>query len=195
MITGLIKVRGEVYITGRHTIEVLANVGGNGFPFAVVDGATIPYGCVSPSAKCPFAESFAFVGSARNEALGVYVAGQGTAIKTSSRAVDRMLAAIPDPASIELESWTYLDEKRLLVHLPNETIVYCDGASRRAEQRIWYRRSNCPRHAVEMNGAWYAAVGSEIGTLSHDVRSEEHTSELQSLMRNSYAVFCLKKKT
>src|SRR3546814_19197244 len=29
----------------------------------------------------------------------------------------------------------------------------------------------------------------------HDVRnrSEEHTSELQSLMRNSYAVFCLKK--
>src|SRR3546814_10411804 len=27
-----------------------------------------------------------------------------------------------------------------------------------------------------------------------DNRSEEHTSELQSLMRNSYAVFCLKKK-
>src|SRR3546814_4131238 len=29
----------------------------------------------------------------------------------------------------------------------------------------------------------------------HLVRSEEHTSELQSLMRISYAVFCLKKKT
>src|SRR3546814_6249272 len=29
----------------------------------------------------------------------------------------------------------------------------------------------------------------------HDLRSEEHTSELQSLMRISYAVFCLKKKT
>src|SRR3546814_10779060 len=27
------------------------------------------------------------------------------------------------------------------------------------------------------------------------IRSEEHTSELQSLMRNSYAVFCLHKKT
>src|SRR3546814_4060363 len=27
-----------------------------------------------------------------------------------------------------------------------------------------------------------------------DMRSEEHTSELQSLMRNSYACFCLKKK-
>src|SRR3546814_3665697 len=28
-----------------------------------------------------------------------------------------------------------------------------------------------------------------------ELRSEEHTSELQSLMRISYAVFCLKKKT
>src|SRR3546814_7929128 len=30
---------------------------------------------------------------------------------------------------------------------------------------------------------------------SHTPRSEEHTSELQSLMRISYAVFCLKKNT
>src|SRR3546814_4738327 len=29
----------------------------------------------------------------------------------------------------------------------------------------------------------------------NETRSEEHTSELQSLMRTSYAVFCLKKKT
>src|SRR3546814_7828039 len=32
------------------------------------------------------------------------------------------------------------------------------------------------------------------GVLSNTDRSEEHTSELQSLMRISYAVFCLKKK-
>src|SRR3546814_1289106 len=31
--------------------------------------------------------------------------------------------------------------------------------------------------------------------LTGELRSEEHTSELQSLMRISYAVFCLKKKT
>src|SRR3546814_3372577 len=36
-----------------------------------------------------------------------------------------------------------------------------------------------------------AAAGSAVGLVQ---RSEEHTSELQSLMRNSYAVFCLKKK-
>src|SRR3546814_9708531 len=40
------------------------------------------------------------------------------------------------------------------------------------------------------------AVDSPLHRLEHAVhRSEEHTSELQSLMRNSYAVFCLTKKT
>src|SRR3546814_2190402 len=38
-----------------------------------------------------------------------------------------------------------------------------------------------------------APAGAEVGGMA--VRSEEHTSELQSLMRISYAVFCLKKKT
>src|SRR3546814_8474312 len=35
----------------------------------------------------------------------------------------------------------------------------------------------------------------ELQTLARQSRSEEHTSELQSLMRISYAFFCLKKKT
>src|SRR3546814_1891097 len=36
--------------------------------------------------------------------------------------------------------------------------------------------------------------GAASRRLAGDTRSEEHTSELQSLMRISYAVFCLKKK-
>src|SRR3546814_9553088 len=41
-----------------------------------------------------------------------------------------------------------------------------------------------------------ASLLTAVPTLHHDDfgRSEEHTSELQSLMRISYAVFCLKKK-
>src|SRR3546814_1141841 len=40
-----------------------------------------------------------------------------------------------------------------------------------------------------------AACQAFAGTTACGRRSEEHTSELQSLMRISYAVFCLKKKT
>src|SRR3546814_5587751 len=40
----------------------------------------------------------------------------------------------------------------------------------------------------------YHASGVLASVFGHLYRSEEHTSELQSLMRISYAVFCLKKK-
>src|SRR3546814_2417023 len=45
---------------------------------------------------------------------------------------------------------------------------------------------------------WLDGSGNACGSIllrwQHLPRSEEHTSELQSLMRISYAVFCLKKK-
>src|SRR3546814_9216455 len=42
--------------------------------------------------------------------------------------------------------------------------------------------------------AMFDPVLNLVGDRARQARSEEHTSELQSLMRNSYAVFCLKKK-
>src|SRR3546814_3569617 len=51
------------------------------------------------------------------------------------------------------------------------------------------------RHVPAHTSALLAALGADSFTmLRYKTRSEEHTSELQSLMRNSYAVFCLKKK-
>src|SRR3546814_1268488 len=57
------------------------------------------------------------------------------------------------------------------------------------------------RIGLPPSGYRYVRVASDIlmiavgtGLVVDAVRSEEHTSELQSLMRISYAVFCLKKK-
>src|SRR3546814_9198346 len=48
---------------------------------------------------------------------------------------------------------------------------------------------------VDLAMAKGAVAGRALNTIGElAMRSEEHTSELQSLMRNSYAVFCLKKK-
>src|SRR3546814_10156614 len=53
-----------------------------------------------------------------------------------------------------------------------------------------------PRACRRPVRAWRAAAGAggERAWVDIGPRSEEHTSELQSLMRKSYAVFCLKKK-
>src|SRR3546814_5422208 len=55
-----------------------------------------------------------------------------------------------------------------------------------------------PSHAVKKGTRYryYVSRSLIVGAAKdHANRSEEHTSELQSLMRSSYAVFCLKKKT
>src|SRR3546814_2315606 len=49
---------------------------------------------------------------------------------------------------------------------------------------------DCPRRPAVREG-----LPVELNRQAFPYRSEEHTSELQSLIRISYAVFCLKKKT
>src|SRR3546814_9920940 len=52
-----------------------------------------------------------------------------------------------------------------------------------------------PDRTAQRNGYRHRDLDTRVGTIDVAVpqRSEEHTSELQSLMRTSYAVFCLKK--
>src|SRR3546814_3677313 len=68
---------------------------------------------------------------------------------------------------------------------------------RRAEYRAWHDREfatplpNDAKRSVLSRYGYPQETWVETGTY---LRSEEHTSELQSLMRNSYDVFCMKKK-
>src|SRR3546814_1248745 len=70
-----------------------------------------------------------------------------------------------------------------------EVQVLCaDVSVGRIVTTAWTNRISCA-HEIPLVSS--PVVGQ---TRNHVVRSEEHTSELQSLMRISYAVFCLKKK-
>src|SRR3546814_3165129 len=56
------------------------------------------------------------------------------------------------------------------------------------------RRTAHRRHSVAEGAVAGRLCDNPIGLERRGIRSEEHTSELQSLMRISYAVFCLKIK-
>src|SRR3546814_1757253 len=60
------------------------------------------------------------------------------------------------------------------------------------EQRclVPFTRFAEPKPNAGREEIWFSVTGTPVAAF----RSEEHTSELQSLMRISYAVFCLKKK-
>jgi hypothetical protein len=177
MVTGLIKVRDEAYVLGQYTIQVFQNVGGSGFPFQNVKGASIPVGCVGAMAKCLFADSFAFCGSGRNEAIGIYIAGNGSADRISTRTIDDELAKVADPSQIILESRTYRQERRLLVHLPDKTLVFQLNATKALESEVWYIAQSGVgkpyrlRYAVECYGNWYVGdtESSAIGELTDTV--------------------------
>src|SRR3546814_8614194 len=83
--------------------------------------------------------------------------------------------------------------------------AFPESRARLTAQRSTRRLRLSPKYGsgpreVEVSYLWCGAAGAPTvivqGGISadRDVRSEEHTSELQSLMRHSYAVFCLKKK-
>src|SRR3546814_3209135 len=63
-----------------------------------------------------------------------------------------------------------------------------------ARRRSWVSQACGPIPVVRLNRAISWILRRPTSALSSS-RSEEHTSELQSLMRISYAVFCLKNKT
>lgn len=169
MVKGLLRVRDELAVLGEFSIDFFYYTGGSGFPLTLNSGATIPIGCVGPRAKTRFAQTFAFVGGARDEAIGVWLAGSGTAAKLSTRSIDDMLAAELDPASIVMEKRVSRDEQRLLIHLSDKTLVYLQSASVAAQQAVWYvarggrgmDQPYRPRNSVLVNGEWF--VG-DLGT-------------------------------
>src|SRR3546814_1630992 len=64
----------------------------------------------------------------------------------------------------------------------------------------WLTTLADPNAHLHLYGKGEARPGRKMGHVTRmefcaEARSEEHTSELQSLMRITYAVFCLKKKT
>src|SRR3546814_1133018 len=66
---------------------------------------------------------------------------------------------------------------------------------------IFLHKGGVQAHGIENLRTAIGLVGGNAhlghhlqNALAHGLRSGEHTSELQSLMRSSYAVFCLKKK-
>src|SRR3546814_6267740 len=69
---------------------------------------------------------------------------------------------------------------------------------RMGDDATWEKAEDALRGALRAAGVEWEELpgeGAFYGPKIEYHRSEEHTSELQSLMRISYAVFCLKKKT
>src|SRR3546814_18589880 len=83
------------------------------------------------------------------------------------------------------------------VQLTGGSMTTFDNREKAFEDKFAYDAETAFRIAARRNrllGLWAAEQMKLTPEEADAYRSEEHTSELQSLMRISYAVFCLKKK-
>src|SRR3546814_1003359 len=75
---------------------------------------------------------------------------------------------------------------------PYTTLFRSTALPKKAPKKLWLMNSD---HVdPDSPDTETAQAGGHVLPYAVQARSEEHTSELQSLMRISYAVFCLKKK-
>src|SRR3546814_10497064 len=102
-----------------------------------------------------------------------------------------------DTATTEI--YTYLHTLSLHDALPISSLPYVPECDCRPHNLVLSVPSlqdvQRTMRLVRFHAAQWHVDPHKIGVLGFSARSEEHTSELQSLMRISYAVFCLKQTT
>jgi len=172
----LVKVRNEVFALNRHTIEVFDNVGGQGFPFARIEGAQVQKGAIGPNAACQFIGAVAFLGSGRNETAGIYIAANANAVKLSTGEIDYLLKSYSDAQLAEVVLESVVDESHqwLFVHLPDRTLVYDAAASAVLQQPVWFTLTTSvagfqryqAKDAVWCYGQWLVGHPTD-GTYGH----------------------------
>lgn len=143
-VIGLMKVRNELVVLNRYTIEVFDNRGGEGFAFVRVDGAMMTKGCVGTHAKCSFLDSFAFIGSSKNQPCSVYLGANGGLTPIATREIEIILSEYSEVqlSTIVLEAKEHNHHQHLYLHLPNRTMVFDYAASQVMGQPIWFELSS-----------------------------------------------------
>jgi hypothetical protein len=139
-VVALLKLRNEVYALNRNTIEVFDTVGGEFFPFERIDGAQIQKGVIGTFACCVYIENIAFLGSARNEAPGIYVGANAQVNKISTQEIDEILLGYTEAqlALVKLEARNDRAHQHLYVHLPDRTIIFDAAASKALSDNVWF---------------------------------------------------------
>lgn len=161
-ITGVMVLNQEVYAMGRNTIQVFRNVGGLNFPFQVIQGATVPFGCISAHAKCRVIDTIAFVGGDREEPLGVFVLTGGTAQRISTREIEELLNGV-DESLIELETRRFGEDDHLILHTPQASAMLKIRTSSEIGGRFWTILHSGRRKQYRMRHAVWDGVRHVVG--------------------------------
>jgi len=139
-IVGVDELRNELYAFNRNSIEPFQNVGGNGFPFQRIEGAAVPRGPVGTHTFCKYLETFAFMGSGRNEAIGVFLTLPGDSQRISTPGIEATLQEYTEAelAAAIVECRVQQATSVLYIHLTDQTLCFDSAMSKVVGEPVWY---------------------------------------------------------
>jgi len=184
---GLAKTQdNKVMVFGRYSLEYFVNVSTANFAFQRIVTRAQKIGIVATHAKCESSGHFYITGGYRDSAVAVYAIGIGSAVKVSTREIDKILAQYTEPelSDMRMESRTENDVTFILVHLPEETLCFNESiAAEFGKEIAWsllktgtgntiYRGINGILDA--RSGKWVCGdkLGSKIGILDNEVSTQ-----------------------
>jgi len=139
-VVGVDELRNELHVFNRHSIEPFQNVGGNGFPFQRIEGAAVPRGPVGTHTFCKYLETFAFLGSGRNEAPGVYLMVPGDTQRISTPGIEATLQEYTEAelAAAIVECRVQQATSVLYIHLTDQTLCFDSAMTKVVGEPVWY---------------------------------------------------------
>lgn len=138
----------EVYILGEHTTEVFQNIGGAGFPFRRIPGASFEKGAHSKYGAIQWEGIFYFIGGGINEKTSIWAAG-GTSEpqKVSTDAIDHEIQRFERDEIAAAFSFTYTINGASFVgftfrsvNISSRTFLYNVTAGRQSGRPVWFEQ-------------------------------------------------------
>ncbi len=135
----------EVYILGEETTEVYQNIGGSGFPFQIIRGASFEKGSHSNYMPVQWAGFFYFMGGGVNEKTSIYKArGAVEPIKISTDAIDNEIQKFTSseidnafPFTYAVQGHAFIGFTIESVNITSRTFVYNVTASELSGRQVW----------------------------------------------------------
>jgi len=150
----------KIVVFGRYSIEYFIDVAADNFAFQRVNSRGLKIGIISSLCKCEVHGHWYFIGSRKNETLGVHVLSAGQTQKISTREIDKLLAQYSDAdfKNVRMETWEFENSSLVIIHLPNEVLCFRpDIAVKYSPEVAWFKlksdiQGNTPYRAI--NGVY-----------------------------------------
>jgi hypothetical protein len=144
LIVSMINYKNQLFVLGRETIEVFANIGKFPFTYQRIPGYFVPLGCFAPFSVTKFDQAFAFLGGATNERPGVFWGAAQTFRRISTTPIEQKIQTASSEEIEKAFTWEYSESGAIFLGLVigNFCFVYDSNASRLAQRSIWHERTS-----------------------------------------------------